>query len=395
MKMAVTGARNTMNITQERRVVDMSDQIALLDPNIAPFITILKRIKGGGNTRRAISPKIEWLEDDYLGNVTQVATAISAAGTTTLVVDDGSIIRPYDILNIPSVGENMLVTAVSDNSLTVTRGFGGTSAAASIAVDAEVLVIGNAQAENALARERRSTQEVAKFNYTQIFRTPFELSSTEQASKLYGGKDRAYQRRKALAEHKRDIALSMYFGQKKQEVSADSNTVRRTMGGLVEFIRTGSNVQAFADGESPALNLTFKNFNTYVAQPAFLHGSTEKLLIAGPVLAAAIDSWGIDKMYVKVEEDTFGVHVKRLITSYGLLNVVYDPLLAGSIYGGYGLVLDMENVRYAYLEGRDTKLHTNIQAPDQDGIMDEYLTECSLEVRNPDTHFLITGAYVA
>lgn len=35
--MAVDGARSTLNITQARRVVDMADKIALLDPNLAPF----------------------------------------------------------------------------------------------------------------------------------------------------------------------------------------------------------------------------------------------------------------------------------------------------------------------------------------------------------------------
>ena len=40
-------------------------------------------------------------------------------------------------------------------------------------------------------------------------------------------------------------------------------------------------------------------------------------------------------------------------------------------------LLDMDNVRYVALDGRDTKLRTNIQAPDKDGIMDEYITECS------------------
>lgn len=74
--------------------------------------------------------------------------------------------------------------------------------------------------------------------------------------------------------------------------------------------------------------------------------------------------------------------------------MIYDPLLEGAVYGGYGFVLDTENIRYAYLEGRDTKLHVGIQSPDLDGVVDEYLTECSLEVRLPRTHMVITGAYV-
>ena len=59
----------------------------------------------------------------------------------------------------------------------------------------------------------------------------------------------------------------------------------------------------------------------------------------------------------------------------------------------YGMVIDPENVRYCHLDGRDTKLKTNIQENDRDGIKDEYLTECSLEVRLPKTHMLLTGCY--
>lgn len=385
----VTGVRHTSNIAQSRRVVDMADKITMLDPEVAPFLTMVKRIKGGGNTRVVHSPKFEWLEDDYLGTRTTLATAISAATTTSVSVADGSILRPYDVIHIPSVGENMLVTAVSGNTVTVTRGYGNTAAATAIAANAEVLNIGSAMAENALARDRRSTQEVAKFNYTQIFRTPVELSNTEAASKLYGGKDRAYQRRKAAAEHKLDIARSMYFGQRKEDTTGAAT--RRTMGGLIEFVKGGSNVQAFS---SAGTQLTYKNFNTLVAAPAFKHGSTEKLLVCGSTLASAIDLWAIDKLVTKTSEEIFGVRVDTLKTSFGDLKILRDKLLEGDTYGGYGLILDMDKIRYAYLEGRDTKLNVDIQANDQDGVMDEYITECSLEVKCPDAHMLITGAYV-
>ena len=94
------------------------------------------------------------------------------------------------------------------------------------------------------------------------------------------------------------------------------------------------------------------------------------------------------------EEATFGIRVKNLITTYGDLKVIYDPLLDGP-YKGYGFIVDTENIRYAYLEGRDTKLLTDIQANDVDGVMDEYLTECSLELRLPKTHMLIKGCYIS
>ena len=387
----INSVRTTANILQNKRVVDMAKDIALLDPKVAPFLTIMKQLKRG--TRVAIGPKVEWLEDDYLGFSTQLNGAISATSTTSLTVDDGTIFRVGDIIHIPSVNENMLVTTVSGNTLTVTRGYGSTTAQAAIADNAIVLIIGNANEENAGARKAISTQELAKFNYTQIFRTPCQLSNTLLNTDVYGKKERAYQRMKALNEHKMDIARAMYFGQKKEDTTGTQ--VRRTMGGIMEFIKTGSNTQTFApSGSSGAVNFTWKLFNEKVAKKAFLHGSSSKLLIAGGTTSAAMDAWAIDKCYLPVDEEIFGLHIRKMVTTYGELKVLWDPLLDMCGYSDYGFILDMDKIKYVHLQNRDTKLNVDIQENDIDGVMDEYITECSIEVKNPDAHFMFSGAYV-
>ena len=379
----ITGVRTTNNILQNRRVVDMAKQIALLDPNEGPLLSFLKLAKN--NSRCVYNPKFEWLEDDLMETWSSVTEAHTNAATT-IKTADGSIFRVGDIVKVPATGECMLVGAVDANNLTVTRGYGSTTAAA-INDDAELLIIGSAMAENSNGREIKSTVESNGYNYTQIFRTPIALSGTEAASKLHGGRDRAYQRRKASLEHKRDIARALYFGERKEDISGA--TPRRTMGGLIEFLADAS--IAFDSSSRP---LTYRNFDSQVAAEAFRYGSKEKLLIAGPNLASAINSWSESRLVSDIDEDaTYGIRVKNLITTYGDLKVIYDPLLEGS-YKGYGFVLDPENIRYAYLDGRDTKLYTDIQDNDIDGVIDEYLTECSLELRLPQTHMMITGCYI-
>jgi hypothetical protein len=385
----VSGQRTMGNISASRVVVDMAKDIALLQPDKAPFLTFLKLAKK--DTRVAIGPKIEWLEDDLLAIRTLVNGAHNDVDDTTIDVDDGSIFRAYDIIKVPSTGECMLVTIVTNNALTVVRGYGSTAAAA-IANDAEVLIIGNAQEEGSDGRTVKSTQEAGKFNYTQIFRTPVQLSRTELNSTLYGGKDLNYQRKKAGIEHARDIANALYFGQKKLSTD-NTNTVRRTMGGVEEFLVAGSSTQAFG---AAATHLSYDNFDSLVAQKAFSYGSGEKLLIAGPNLASQINSWARKDLVTDVQGETYGMRIKNLKTSYGDIMVIYDPLLGQSaIYAGYGFLLDMEYIRYAHLEGSDTKLYTNIHDRDYDGVMDEYLTECSLEVKSPSCHMLLTGCYKA
>ena len=382
----IAGVRTTSNIQQARRVVDMAKNIALLDPNDSPFVTFLKLAKQ--DVRVAKAPKIEWLEDDLIGAATQVnnGSGISiTTSSTSIAVDDGSIFSVGDLISIPAKSLVYRITAISTNTLTAIQ-FGTSVSTGTIADDSVVLKLGNAMEENSSAPAAKTTQEVACYNYTQIFRTPVSFSGTELATELYGGKDRAYQRRKKALEHKRDIARAMYFGVRKEDTTG--TTPRRTMGGLLSFLTEST---AFDSSTQP---LTYANFNKYVAQPVFSHGSKDKLLIAGPNLMNAINAWSEAKLVTDVDPAaTYGIRVKNLITGYGDLKVIYDPLLADGYHAGYGMVIDTDNIRYAYLQGRDTKLNTNIQANDVDGVIDEYITECSLEVKLPKTHLLITGAY--
>lgn len=380
----ISGVRTTANITQDRRVVDMADQIALLDPNETPFITILKKVIK--DRRKVYNPEFKWTEDD-LTSVWGTVNGTVTDSATSVTLDDASFITVGDILRT-AAGEQILVTAINGNALTVTRGY-GTTAAASIADDSNIAVIGNAHPENGTAATAITTKEDIKSNYTQIFKTSVALSGTEMASKLYGGKDLAYQRRKKAIEHKRDICRALYFGEKKEDTSGI--TPRRTMAGAVSLIGVNNTV-TFAS--SSGIALTEANFNQYVALPAFNHGSSEKLLIAGPELINAVDGWYKGKLALSQVgvDKTFGVNVRKLITSYGILDVIYEPLFTKG-FAGFGLVIDPANIRYAYLEGRDTKLETNIQANDVDGEIDQYLTECSLELKLPSTHLVIKGAY--
>ena len=147
----ISGVRTVYGIgtkeTGGRIAVDMRDQIAQLEPNESPFITFLRASKK--NTRVAHNPKFEWMEDKLVPNATTLATAIAANNTTSVVVatGDGKLFRAGTILMAST--EAMQVTAVSTDTLTVTRGFGGTTALASIALNTPIYIIGTPNAENA------------------------------------------------------------------------------------------------------------------------------------------------------------------------------------------------------------------------------------------------------
>lgn len=380
----IQGSRDTLNILQARRVVDMANEIALLEPNASPFMSFLKISKK--NVRTVTNPRFDWLEDDILPRVDAINEADGyAANITSIKVDNGIYFRPGDQVKIPRTGEVILVTAAdaATNTLTVVRGYGITTAQAIVNKDV-LLIIGDVSEEGALSRHVRTTKEVNKFNYTQIFKWPFEVTNTEQASKLYGGKDLNYQQMKAGVEHKVQQARAFMFGERKED-SGPNGKPRRATGGLLSFL-TENNYDAGGQ-------LTKSEFDNNISEVVFKHGSKDKILLCSARFLSVVNGWG--ETYLRINKEVmtkFGLKIFEYVTPFGTYHLMNEQrILDGAVYGAYGIVLDPENVRFCPLQGRDTKLETNIQPNDQDGRKDQYITEAGLEVQLAKTHGVITG----
>src|SRR5690554_1591058 len=118
----ITGTRDTGNILQAKKKIDMSNTIALLQPSATPLTSLLKQFKQ--NTKPATNPKFSWMEDDLGARwdaVNNGAGYDNAA--TSIVVDNGNYFSAGDVVKVPRTGEVLIVTAVNNgtNTLTVTR----------------------------------------------------------------------------------------------------------------------------------------------------------------------------------------------------------------------------------------------------------------------------------
>jgi hypothetical protein len=60
-------------------------------------------------------------------------------------------------------------------------------------------------------------------------------------------------------------------------------------------------------------------------------------------------------------------------------------------YGGYAFLVDLNRIEYKNLTGASTSLLTARQHPGGDRSSEEWLTECTLEVRNEASHGIIYG----
>lgn len=381
MPTTVQGTRGTASILGNRQVIDISHKIHLLEPSSYPLVTLLNSVNG---VKPAHNPTVRWMEDELEPRTDLLNGAVTAAGAA-LTVDNGGWWRVNDIGHCPRTGENFRVTAVAANVLTVTRSW-GPQAAAAMVDDEPVWNLGPAQREGDTSRALLSTLEVEQSNRTQIVRTPFGTTNTQSATDLYDGNDFDSQAKKSAIEHTVSIERHIIFGQSATATVAGQPL--RTMSGILEFLRTNRR-----DVNGVLTEMEFDAF----CEPAFRYNGTDQmLLIASGRVIQAINNFAKEKMQTVPMEEAYGLNLKRYVSPFGNVLLAYHRQLVGTIYSGYGIMLDMDRIWLRPLRGGKSSGNlavrvTNIQANDEDSRRDEYLSELSLEFQNEKAHALLTG----
>lgn len=378
----LTGDLATDIINQSQRVIDMDDKIAELEPNASPLVVLLKKLR----RVQAISPKVEWLENQLMPRYDTLSAA-AASGATAIPTAHASYFRVGDVLRDTVTGEAMEVTAVSASGIGVNRAIGSVSAQA-IASSDELFIVSNVNAEGASLRTIKTVQLTNLNNFCEIVRTPLGITGTEAASKLYGGPDRNRLQALAAIEHMRDWEHISFFGARKEDINPPSTTTatgapKRFAGGAIEYIAT--NV-------TPAVGtLTETAFQTFL-RTGFRYGSQRKVLFASPLVVTAIEGFARNTLRTNTPDhaSTFGVQMQTYVAGQGVVDIVMERAwLDSKTYNGYAFLIDMDAVEWHYL--RDTKLLENRQANDADKLEDEYLTEACPVFKNEQKHALMKG----
>lgn len=391
----ISGQRSTGHaITNENILVrEVGDQIAMLDPNETPLVTFLMKL----NKRRGVySPRVEWLEDDYVARWSQNGTTTIAAATasTTITVTDGTLFAPGDLIVAPVAAtssdkpEVIRVVSVATNVLTTIRNVGGLGLNA-INANASIRILGSAEEEGATPQSGKTTIKSTETSYTEIFRTPVEFTKTQVASKVYGinGSERKREHKKKLVEHKQKMNIAALFNAASEDLTGGPNGKPiRTTQGLNSVITTN-----VVDAGGLLTKKTFEEFSRSV----FRYGSKKKLLLAAPMVISAIHEWGNSFLQLKPGETKFGVNIQRVRTGHGEFVLANDWMLEDGVSGqnGFGataFAVDLDNCEYVYLsengESRDTKLMLDIVKDGRDAYVDEILSECGFCFKVEKTH---------
>ena len=291
-----------------------------------------------------------------------------------------------------ATGEVMHVTAdCTATTLTVARNIGGTTH--QIADNVKLFIAGFAAAEGGTSPTAVSFDAGVVSNYTQIFRTSFQVSNTLSSTFLRTGDKMDESMTKALKMHMSDIERAMFFGVK-HEANGSSATPTRYTGGLVNSLTNVVDITTdyAAYGGSGAGKMTEEGFDSLLISTVFKYGSNQKIAFVGETVANQLQQMGKDRWKPTVVENSYGVNLIRYTTFAGDLMVHLHPQFRQLDHMKNAMVIvDFPYMSYRCLEGRDTQLLENRQAADADSVKHEYLTECGLELLQDKVHAYIKG----
>ncbi len=370
------GPLSNYEISDQRIDFDVSPDIADCYPDDTRVMTLLMKAR----KKPTQTTKFEWSDEAVTSWWTQINNGAGYTdANTSFVVDDASIFAAKDLALIPRTGEVILIatSTISTNTITTaSRGYIGSAAALN---DNDYLVrLGNMMEENSSAPASKVNQPTDYYSFTQIVRTPFDASASNEAEALKNGPaERVRLRRLKLREHKLDLERMFWWGKGLN----DTTNKRRAADGVIPKITTyTTNIGGV---------LTESAWDSF-CQNAFMYGSQRKVFVCGLTVAGALNRIAAGKIRTTPGEDFYGMRIKTYESYYGDIDIV-PTLLFEKYYAGYGVMLDMANVYYRPLNGRDTTLKQNIQANDVDGWKDEYRTEAGFQVRCEPTHSYLYG----
>lgn len=288
----------------------------------------------------------KWMEDALNPNQATGAEAIDNSETTIDVASGhGTRFKVGTLFKVAYAGltEVFQVTAISTDALTVTRGYGSTSAEdASAAGSAPTLqIISHPVQEGADAPDDESRARTQKTNYTQIFQRGIKVSHTMRSVLQAGVADEfTFQISRRLQEIMRELDNTIINGIKSADAGSDSSY--RTMGGLLEWVSAaGGNTTTTAE----ALTLSVVNS---MAKQIWDDGGTPDFLLVGGKQKRQVSTFDQSARRSVYDANVAGYVVDKVVTDLGfVLDVIVDPWIPDDV----AVVGELARIRVMPLQG--------------------------------------------
>jgi hypothetical protein len=359
----------------------IADVVNMIDWTEAPLLRIFGFSSSNLKKFKLVNwptTKVELVEDTMAPYTTTLNGSHNSSVTTIAVASNtGAYFRQGDIILIDT--EQMLVTSVSSDNLTVaTRPYGSTSAASHSTL-ATVTITTRAMPEGADYTTGYTTTTTQPSNYSQIISEAVKVSKTDLAITKYGiDEEMDYQVGKLFADGGQSGRLAQllqrtfYYGQPVQR----STSAYGSMGGFKSFVTTNvTNLSGAA--------ITRDAIHTKVRQIRDAGGKVSHLVCG---------SWGLEKINAMYEgaiettrdETIGGSEINTILTPHGRIKIVYDWMCLPADY--YFVNTD----KIGWLPVRD--FDRGKVAEQGDYHVSDVVGEYTFLVANEKSHGYITGA---
>lgn len=415
---AIAGLRGTGDWVTDERPKNFRELILFRNPNgTAPLFALCAKI----GEESVDDPEFAWWDEpnDVVrvrlnGALTNVATAfVVDSGDPTATFPDGgdaagtnvgygtaTNLKPGDLLmeeraTEPSIQTNeiILVTAVaSATAFTASRSQAGTTAAGGGLVDNTFLIkVGSAYSEGSSAPAATSRNPIKYFNYTQIFKSAYEITRTASKTHARTGDPIANDKKRKIWDHSRDIELAFMFGQRFETTGANGKPLRFT-GGLRSFIsQTTTTIFGATTTLTQYLNAAYRVFDWDST------AGSERIVFAGNLYLNNLNFLAKLNSTVFFNDGTisaYGMKLREFAMPQGSFMIKTHPLLnRHPQYSASAFIIDPSAIKYRYIT--DTMFMDNIQTNGDDSKKGQWLTECGLEFRYAGRTLGYHGNFIA
>lgn len=283
-----TAVGTVTSLFQAGLMLDVEPVIKFLDPMDVP-------LQGGMGasgetvlaTDTADSWKIDWLDETSLSPRTILsAQAVTADTVITVRTGDRLRFQTDDILLINAEYVRVTGYGTTADTLLVSRAYGG-STAATATTSSDVVGVGMAALEGNDANAARAIDRVTRFNYSQIFQATVQVSGTSNAIRKYGLQTTEFNHQLArrIAEKAVEFEQALIYGVR----AIDTNTQRRSMGGMIGYITTNVNTATTSLTEGTLLDMMQTTFDAGGNPNRVMAGSKQKRVMSAFTSSGTID----------------------------------------------------------------------------------------------------------
>jgi len=342
--------------------------------NRNPLISRLPKLPVG-------SPQFTVVGDGYRARFAATGASIADGSVTAITPDDATQYEVGDVIKIEN--ELLLVTARTANgtTITVTRGYDGTTAAAHTTVGTVIHLITNTRTGAEVDQDGIARIADTYTQYLQTIQHPYQVGGALQANDNYTqavGQTPLDRFRMLAMQHTMDDAESaVYYG---TGVGLTGATSRPQMLGVQSII--------------PTANVTTSPTNASAYKPSDLlrdtvakswaNGGNPNLLVVSTDFMTGLAVWGQAAMRIDAGSNVFGTPIDLFAVPFlSGVQIVPSPLLKA----GTAICLSANEARIRVKR----PMFDKPRGSRGDAFEGDIIMESAIELDNPGHHAMVSG----